>query len=84
MFFIALSVGPALATGIPYDPETQGDTIMLSYALTFFIIAIIAAVLGFTGIAGAAAGIAQVLFFLFIVLFFISLLAGALRGRPPL
>ncbi len=33
---------------------------MLSWALTFFVVAIIAAVLGFTSIAGAAAGIAKI------------------------
>ena len=36
---------------------------MLNYAITFFIIAIVAAFLGFTGIAGSAASIAQILFF---------------------
>ncbi len=35
---------------------------MLSWALTFLVIALIAAVLGFGGIAGSAAWIAQVLF----------------------
>jgi uncharacterized membrane protein YtjA (UPF0391 family) len=35
---------------------------MLGWALTFLVIAIIAAIFGFGGIAGAAAGIAQVLF----------------------
>ena len=49
---------------------------MLSWALTFFIVAIIAAVLGFTTIAGAAAGIAKILFFIFLVLFIISLFFG--------
>lgn len=49
---------------------------MLSWALTFFIIALIAAVLGFGGIAGAAVGIAKVLFFIFLVLFVISLFLG--------
>ena len=42
---------------------------MLSWAITFLIIAIIAAVLGFGGIAGAASGIAKFLFVLFLVLF---------------
>jgi len=54
--------------------------LMLSWALTFFIVAIIAAVLGFTG---AAAGIAKILFFIFLVLTLVALVAGALRGRPP-
>jgi len=52
---------------------------MLSYAITFLIVAIIAAVLGFWVIAGTAAVIAKVLFFLFLVLFVVSLLFG--RGR---
>jgi uncharacterized membrane protein YtjA (UPF0391 family) len=53
---------------------------MLGWALTFFIVALIAAVFGFGGIASAAAGIAKVLFFIFVVLFAIALIAG-LMGR---
>jgi uncharacterized membrane protein YtjA (UPF0391 family) len=49
---------------------------MLSYAVTFLIIALIAGVLGFGVIAGTAASIAKVLFFIFLVLFVISLLRG--------
>ncbi|MBI1328627.1 MAG: DUF1328 domain-containing protein [Alphaproteobacteria bacterium] len=52
---------------------------MLGWALTFFIIAIIAGVLGFGGIAMATAGIAKLLFFIFLVLFAISLIAGLVR-----
>lgn len=47
---------------------------MLSWAITFLIIALIAAVLGFGGIAGTAIGLAKILFFVFIVLFVISLI----------
>ena len=54
---------------------------MLSWAITFLIIALIAAVLGFGGIAGTAVGIAKIIFFVFIVLFFVSMLAG--RRSPP-
>lgn len=46
---------------------------MLYYALVFFVIAILAAILGFGGIAIAFAGIAKILFFLFIILFVVSL-----------
>lgn len=53
---------------------------MLSWALTFLVISLIAAVLGFGGIAGQAAWIAQILFGLFLILFIISLV---FRGRPP-
>jgi uncharacterized membrane protein YtjA (UPF0391 family) len=53
---------------------------MLSYAITFLLIAIIAGVLGFVGIAGFAAEVAKILFVVFLVLFCVSLLAGR---RPP-
>jgi uncharacterized membrane protein YtjA (UPF0391 family) len=56
---------------------------MLSWALTFFVVAIIAAVLVKPSIAGAAAGIAKILFFVFLVLTLVALVGGALRGRPP-
>lgn len=54
---------------------------MLSWALTFLVIALIAAVLGFGGIAGTAIGIAKIIFFVAIVLFIISAVTGMLRGR---
>jgi uncharacterized membrane protein YtjA (UPF0391 family) len=60
----------------------EKEQIMLNWALTFLIIALIAAVFGFGGIAGTAAWIAQVLFVVFLVLFLISALTGAVR-RPP-
>lgn len=56
---------------------------MLSWALTFFLIAIIAAVFGFSGIAASASGIAQILFFVFLVAFFVSLIMNFSRGRAP-
>ena len=52
---------------------------MLSWSITFLIIGLIAAVLGFTGVAGIATEIAWALFFIFIVLFLVSLFMG--RGR---
>jgi len=55
---------------------------MLGWALTFLVVAIIAAFLGFGGIAVASAGIAKLLFFVFLVLFAVTLLAGLIRGRP--
>lgn len=54
---------------------------MLSWALTFFLIALVAAIFGFGGIATGAASIAKVLFFVFLVLFVVSLFAGGIR-RP--
>jgi uncharacterized membrane protein YtjA (UPF0391 family) len=52
---------------------------MLRYALAFFVVALIAAVFGFTGIAVAAAGVAKLLFFIFIVLFLMTLVGSLFR-----
>jgi uncharacterized membrane protein YtjA (UPF0391 family) len=60
---------------------SNGSRIMLSWALTFFVLAIIAAIFGFGGIASGAASIAKILFVLFIVLFIVSMIANAVRGR---
>lgn len=49
---------------------------MLFHTITFLIVALIAAVLGFTDIAGAAAGIARICFFLFLILFLVSFFTG--------
>jgi uncharacterized membrane protein YtjA (UPF0391 family) len=53
---------------------------MLYYALLFLIVAIVAGLLGFGAIAFAAAGIAKILFFIFIVLFLVSVVAHLTRG----
>lgn len=52
---------------------------MLRWALIFFLVALFAAVLGFTGIAAAAAGIAKVIFYLFVILFALTLLGHVSR-----
>jgi uncharacterized membrane protein YtjA (UPF0391 family) len=59
----------------------RGMEIMLNWVLLFFVIAIVAAVLGFTTIAAQAAGIAKILFFIFLVLFVVSLLAHLFRSK---
>jgi uncharacterized membrane protein YtjA (UPF0391 family) len=61
----------------------QKESEMLGWALTFFIVALIAAALGFGGIAGASAGIAKLLFVIFLVLFVVALIARAVQGKPP-
>ena len=53
---------------------------MLSWAIGFFILALVAAFFGFGGIASGAAGIAKVLLVLFVIAFIVSLVFG-LRGR---
>ena len=63
---------------LPAPIMSYGEiTEMLHYAVVFFIIAIIAAVLGFGGLAAGAAGIAKVLFFVFLVLALITFLRRA-------
>jgi uncharacterized membrane protein YtjA (UPF0391 family) len=56
-------------------------TAMLGWAVTFLIVALVAALLGFGGIAGVAVEAAKIVFFVAIVLFAISVVAGLLRGR---
>lgn len=54
---------------------------MLSWAIAFLVIAIIAAIFGFGGIAGTAVSIAKLIFFVAIVLFLISAVVHLIRGR---
>jgi len=49
---------------------------MLNWAAIFFVIAIVAAVLGFTGIAGSSMQIAKILFFVFIILAVVIFISG--------
>ena len=56
---------------------------MLRWAMTFLIIALIAALLGFGGIAGTASSIAVMLFWVFVVLFALSLVVSLVTGKKP-
>jgi uncharacterized membrane protein YtjA (UPF0391 family) len=49
---------------------------MLRWAILFLVVALIAAAFGFGGIAAESAWIAKILFFLFLILFVVSLLMG--------
>jgi uncharacterized membrane protein YtjA (UPF0391 family) len=49
---------------------------MLNYTVTFLVIAVIAALFGFTGIAAGAVEIARIMFFIFVALFIASLIMG--------
>ena len=60
---------------------------MLQYIITFFILAVLAAFLGFGGLAADFSGIAQFLAAIFVILFVASLIYSLLTGRranPPL
>ncbi|HEY4494350.1 MAG TPA: DUF1328 domain-containing protein [Candidatus Paceibacterota bacterium] len=49
---------------------------MLKWSIIFLVVALVAALFGFTTIAGAAIGFAKVLFYIFLVLFLVSLIGG--------
>jgi uncharacterized membrane protein YtjA (UPF0391 family) len=54
---------------------------MLSWVVTFLIIALIAGLLGFGGIAGTSIEIAKVIFFIAVILFLVSAVLGVVRGK---
>ncbi|WP_306031386.1 MULTISPECIES: DUF1328 domain-containing protein [unclassified Stappia] len=56
---------------------------MFAWALTFLVIALIAAFLGFGGVAGTAIGIAKLIFVVALVLFVVSVIYGLISGRRP-
>ena len=53
---------------------------MLRWALIFLLVGLVAYVFGFTGIAGATITVAKLLFYVFLVMFLISLVMHLLRG----
>ena len=57
---------------------------MLGWTLTFLVVALVAAALGFGGIAGTSAAIAKTLFFVFLLLFVIAVITRSIRGKPPI
>lgn len=65
---------------IEQNLETEVLT-MLSWVVTFLIIALIAGILGFGGVAGASIEIAKIIFFIAVVLFLVSAVVGLARGR---
>ena len=60
--------------------ERKEGLTMLSWALTFLVIAIIAGVVGLSGVAGTATNIAYVLFVLFLIFSIVGMFVGR---RPP-
>jgi uncharacterized membrane protein YtjA (UPF0391 family) len=69
-----------------YGAGTEGKTgnggrVMLSWVVTFLVVALIAGILGFGGIAGASVEIAKAIFFIAVILFLVSAVVGLVRGR---
>jgi uncharacterized membrane protein YtjA (UPF0391 family) len=63
------------------ENEIAEVLIMLSWVVTFLVIALIAGILGFGGVAGASIEIAKIIFFVAIALFLVSAVIGVARGR---
>ncbi|MDB5310865.1 MAG: hypothetical protein JWO38_5067 [Gemmataceae bacterium] len=57
---------------------------MLRWALLFLVIALLSALFGFTNVAGTSMEAAKILFFVFLVLFVVSLVAGSRSPRSTL
>jgi uncharacterized membrane protein YtjA (UPF0391 family) len=54
---------------------------MLRWALLFLVVALIAALFGFTNLAGTSILAAKILFFVFLVMFVVSLVMGSRAPR---
>ena len=54
---------------------------MFGWAITFLVVALIAAVLGFGGVAIISVEIAKIIFFVAVILFVVSAIFGFMRGR---
>ena len=63
--------------------QSLEDRSMLRWAIIFFIIALVAAVLGFGGISGMSFEIAKFVAIIAVILFVVSLVVGGMRGRGP-
>jgi uncharacterized membrane protein YtjA (UPF0391 family) len=68
------------AAAIEREMENRGR-VMLSWVVTFLVVALIAGILGFGGIAGASIEIAKAIFFIAVILFLVSAVVGLARGR---
>ena len=76
-FLVAFTLKHDRLRGGPVRRCRMGN--LLHYALVFLVIALIAAAVGFGGVAGFAMEAAQLLFWVFIILFVVSLVASIVR-----
>jgi uncharacterized membrane protein YtjA (UPF0391 family) len=65
---------------IKAETENRGG-VMLSWVVTFLVVALIAGILGFGGVAGVSIEIAKTIFFIAVILFLVSAVVGLARGR---
>ncbi len=57
---------------------------MLRWALLFLVVALISALFGFGGVAGFSMDAARILFFVFLVMFVVSLVVGSRTPRDTI
>ena len=69
------------ARNSPQQNVPKQNNPMLSWIITFLLIALIAGALGFTGVAGTSIAIAKTLFFIFLVIFLVLLVLGLTAAR---
>jgi uncharacterized membrane protein YtjA (UPF0391 family) len=70
----------ALLAAVRNETQNRGD-VMLSWVVTFLVVALIAGILGFGGVAGVSIEIAKAIFFIAVILFLVTAVVGLARGR---
>ena len=78
---MSYEVGRRLAGFLQESKCIEESNRMLHWTVTFLILALVAAVLGFSSLAGGAAAIGQALFFIFLFLLVVSALTRILRDH---
>jgi uncharacterized membrane protein YtjA (UPF0391 family) len=87
MTFMGAQKSPVLVTRNELFPaafffrKSQQQMDLINWAIVFLVIALIAGLFGFGGLAGTAMGGAKLLFWVAIILFVASALAGLIRRR---
>jgi uncharacterized membrane protein YtjA (UPF0391 family) len=64
----------------PHFSTNQQESVMLQWALIFFVVSLILGFFGFSGMSAATAGIAKILFYIAIVIFLIFLVLALMGG----
>jgi uncharacterized membrane protein YtjA (UPF0391 family) len=62
--------------GAPARKLEETTVTLLKWALIFFLVSVVAGILGFTGISEATADVARFLFYVFVVIFLVLLILG--------
>ncbi len=65
----------------PREESVVKGARMIAWVVVFLAIALVAALFGFTGLYAATSAVAQIVFFIFVVLFLVTLITAVAR-RP--